>query len=103
MQERRPLVYLYGIVPGSYLPIWPVYIVGDEPSALTFKVSVDTPDSLVSDARLSRESDPEPRRRYITVETQRRMHQQGFRMRVMSAYQKRCVKFKSRSHTIADG
>lgn len=110
MQESRPLIYLYGIVPGTYLPIWPVYIVGDDNAGLTFRVSVDTPEALVSDTKLSRESDPAPRRRYITIETQRRMHQQGFRLRVMRAYQQRCaicqlrhVELLEAAHILPDG
>ncbi|MFO7904510.1 MAG: hypothetical protein R6U98_17740, partial [Pirellulaceae bacterium] len=27
MQREAPLIYLFGIVPGEYLPIWPVYTV----------------------------------------------------------------------------
>jgi len=27
MQRQTPLIYLYGLVPGRYLPVWPVYIV----------------------------------------------------------------------------
>ena len=38
---QLPLVYLNGIVLGKYLALWPVYIVGDDPSALTFQVAVD--------------------------------------------------------------
>jgi hypothetical protein len=33
MARRTPLVYLHGIVPGEYMPVWPVYVVGDDPSA----------------------------------------------------------------------
>lgn len=38
---KRPLVYLHGIEPGKYLATWPVYIIGDDPNSLTFKVAVD--------------------------------------------------------------
>ncbi len=41
MQRQTPLIYLYGLVPGRYLPVWPVYIVGDDPQTLAFKVAVD--------------------------------------------------------------
>jgi len=37
MQRRTPLIYLYGLVPGRYLPVWPVYIVGDDPQTLAFR------------------------------------------------------------------
>ncbi len=38
---KRPLVYFHGIEPGKYLATYPVYIIGDDPSNLTFKVAVD--------------------------------------------------------------
>ncbi len=41
MQRQTPLIYLYGLVPGRYLPVWPVYIVGDDPQTLAFEVAVD--------------------------------------------------------------
>jgi len=27
MRRRTPLIYLFGLIPGRYLPIWPVFIV----------------------------------------------------------------------------
>jgi putative restriction endonuclease len=41
MQHRVPLMYLFGIIEGQYLPVYPVYIVGDDPRELTFRVAVD--------------------------------------------------------------
>jgi putative restriction endonuclease len=42
MTRRVPLVYLFGLVPGAeYQLVWPVFIVGDDPAALSFHVSVD--------------------------------------------------------------
>jgi len=35
MQERLPLVYLHGLVPGRYVPAWPVFVVGDHRDGLT--------------------------------------------------------------------
>ena len=34
MQRGAPLVYLFGITPGRYMPVWPVYIVRDHPEEL---------------------------------------------------------------------
>ena len=34
MQRRVPLIYLFGVVPGQYLPVWPVYIANDDPARL---------------------------------------------------------------------
>ncbi len=41
MALQLPLIYLHGIVPGKYLALWPVYIVGDNPAELTFRIAVD--------------------------------------------------------------
>ena len=41
MKQRIPLIYFHGIIPGKYLAIWPVYIIGDDVNNLTFKVAVD--------------------------------------------------------------
>ena len=35
MQQEVPLIYLYGIVVGEYLPIWPVDGVGPDAAALS--------------------------------------------------------------------
>lgn len=43
MQRGVPLVYLFGVTPGRYLPVWPVFIVRDHPDRLAFSVAVDSP------------------------------------------------------------
>ncbi len=40
MQHHVPLIYFHGIMTGLYVADWPVFIVGDDPRALTFTVSV---------------------------------------------------------------
>jgi putative restriction endonuclease len=89
MARQTPLVYLHGIVRGEYMPFWPVYVVGDDPAALTFHVQVDE-----AAASLSPSGDravAEARRRYVTMTTLHRLHQQSFRLRVLKAYQERCA------------
>lgn len=110
MQRGVPLVYLYGITPGRYMPVWPVYIVRDHPEELSFSVAVDAPYMPVS---ANMKLDPmslEARRAYVTVETQRRLHQQGFRERVLRAYQEQCAVCRLRheelleaAHILPDG
>jgi len=34
MFRKVPLIYFHGVVPGRYLAVWPVFIVGDEPENL---------------------------------------------------------------------
>jgi len=91
MEQQIPLIYLLGTVPGKYRPVWPVYIVGDNPQRLTFDVMVDDKSTISAVNKKLQIQDSDEKRRYITVETQRRLHQAGFRDRVLSAYHGRCA------------
>lgn len=90
MRRQVPLVYFHGIVPGRYLASWPVYIVGDDPSALTFTVAVDDR-QLVGQAPVADTPEVEIRRRYVTRLVRQRLHQQAFRERVLAAYREHCA------------
>jgi putative restriction endonuclease len=110
MHRSVPLIYLYGITPGRYMPVWPVYIVRDHPEELSFSVAVDAPYMPVISSMKPDPVSLEARRAYITVETQRRLHQQGFRERVLRAYQQQCAVCRLRheelleaAHILADG
>jgi putative restriction endonuclease len=91
MARHVPLIYLYGVIPGRYIPEWPVFIVGDDPATLSFTVAID-------DRRVSLDtdwavSDPatDGRRAYVTRVTRQRLHQQAFRERVLRAYREQCA------------
>jgi putative restriction endonuclease len=106
MQRRAPMIYFYGIEPGFYMPVWPVFIVGDNPRELAFTVAVDDASAIHHDPA-SGASDA--RRMYVTRVTLQRMHQRTFRQRVMRAYQTECAMCRLRhdklleaAHIIAD-
>lgn len=110
MQSGTPLIYFLGVVKGRYMATWPVYIVGDNPGALTFSVAVDAENQLGLPF-LAAEPDPvqEYRRPYITSNILVRLHQRSFRERVLAAYQSQCTLCKLRhvelldaAHIIAD-
>lgn len=90
MVRQAPLVYFHGIVPGQYMAVWPAYIAGDNRHELFFQVAVDEPRAS---PMIFREDDleTEARRRYVTSLTVRRLHQQGFRQRVLAAYRQHCA------------
>ena len=93
MEERLPLIYFHGLVPGRYVATWPVFIVGDRPEALVFSVAVDDAMHAVAPAERSwtaGESD-EGRREYVTTLVRRRLHQRAFRERVLQAYRHQCA------------
>jgi putative restriction endonuclease len=94
MRENVPLVYFHGIEPGAYLATYPVFIVGDDPGRLTFRVQADDLWAVVSSdsaAAGASEDDAGPRRAYITSTVRRRLHQVAFRERVIRAYRDRCA------------
>lgn len=88
MRDRIPLIYFHGTVPGQYLAIWPVFIVGDDPGGLTFTVSVDDPMILSYERD---DADEKVRRKYVTRQVRQRIHQRTFRDRVLRAYQQQCT------------
>jgi len=90
-EQGLPLIYLFGVVPGAYLPVWPVFIVGDDAAHLTFSVAVDDKKVISSGDWVADATGADAKRRYITVETQYRLHQQSFRERVLRAYQQSCA------------
>ncbi|MEA2702079.1 MAG: putative restriction endonuclease, partial [Actinomycetota bacterium] len=89
MERQLPLVYLFGTTPGWYRPEWPVFIVGDDPSTLTFTVAMDDPQALRPD--LTVDVVDEARRRYVTRLARHRLHQLAFRQRVLRAYRDSCT------------
>jgi putative restriction endonuclease len=109
MRLQVPLIYFFGIVTSRYLPIWPVFIEGDDPRALTFRVQVDDPRQLVAIAPTVDAAETEIRRRYVTRLVRQRLHQQAFRERVIAAYREHCAICRLRhqelleaAHIVAD-
>ena len=102
MGRGVPLIYLYGVTPGRYMPVWPVYIVRDHPAELSFSVAVDAPYMPVLSNFKQDPNSLEARRAYVTVLTQRRLHQQGFRERVLRAYQDQCAICRLRHDELLD-
>jgi putative restriction endonuclease len=108
MRRRVPLVYLFGLLAGRYLPVWPVLVVGDDPGGLHCTVAADDSrlarltqaDSLPSGVSYSAEG--ELRRRYVTREVRQRLHQQEFRVRVLEAYRRQCALCRLRHPELLD-
>lgn len=99
MRDQTPLVYFHGIVPGRYLSIWPVYIAGDARERLAFQVAFD-PGDLIDIPELLAEEDA--RRAYALRLVKQRLHQVGFRERVLAAYQTTCAVCQLRHEALLD-
>ncbi|MGI8775377.1 MAG: HNH endonuclease [Actinomycetota bacterium] len=100
MQTQTPLIYLFGVIPGYYMPVWPVFIVGDDPKSLSFTVAVDEAHALIKSQEPAVVT--ETRREYVTRLTRQRLHQAGFRERVIHAYREACSVCRLRHHQLLD-
>jgi putative restriction endonuclease len=103
-KRKLPIIYFKGIVPGKYMAIWPVFIIGDNPDVLSFRMVVDdlavlnkakTLSMAISDSDIGR-------RAYITATVKVRMHQKGFRERVLDAYLSQCSLCKIKHRELLD-
>jgi putative restriction endonuclease len=107
MRHQAPLVYFHGVVRGQYLAIWPVFIVGDDPGRLAFRVAAD--DIRLADAAAQHAArapgearEDEGRRAYITSIVRVRLHQRSFRERVLRAYRDQCALCRLRHRDLLD-
>jgi putative restriction endonuclease len=103
---KRPLVYFHGIEPGKYLTTWPVYIIEDDQSNLTFKVAVD--DALpaleysVTDSSRQIADVSDARHAYLTATVKIRLYQRSFREKVLNAYRSQCAFCRLRHRELLD-
>jgi len=94
IRRREPLIYFHALIKGKYLAVWPVFVVGDDPTSLTFSVAVDDALSLKANVDMSHVAEDaiaEIRRGYVTAVVKRRIHQAAFRERVIDAYREQCA------------
>ena len=91
MKQRKPLIYFLGVIPGKYMPVWPVFIIDDDPKSLTFTVAVDDLAMINNDYQSAISDNVIARREYITTTVRARLHQRGFRERVLDAYRTQCA------------
>jgi putative restriction endonuclease len=89
LEHRRPLIYFYGVAPGLYEPIFPAYVVADDPARLTFSVAQDAVG--IGEQSLLGGGSPELLKAYATRTVKQRLHQARFRELVLDAYQQKCT------------
>jgi putative restriction endonuclease len=107
MVQHKPLLYLVAVEQGVYKPIFPCFVVGDDPATLTFFLLADEEEFIpLVDPDPSPDS---PRKAYITRMVKQRLHQERFRFLVIGAYRKQCtmcrlrhVKLLDAAHIIED-
>ncbi len=102
MELRRPILYLIGVQPGIYQPVFPVYVMADDPANLTFYLMADAEGR---DIVAASEEDPAasaPLKAYRTGIVKTRLHQQRFRYLVLKAYQTQCSMCRLRHGSLLD-
>ncbi len=87
MDARAPLIWLFGAGQAFYQPVFPVYLLREEPMEHRFVV---VPEALLDVARYASPVEAELRR-YLLRETRYRVHQPRFRATVLRAYEERCA------------
>ncbi len=103
MTRGLPLVYFFGVVEGSYLPVFPARIVGDDSWGLAFKVSLEESSIVPAGEWPSPDlADNALRRRYASVLVQKRLHQLRFRERVLIAYHTQCAMCRLRHQELLE-
>jgi putative restriction endonuclease len=85
-----PLVYFIGTRPGWYRPVFPSYVIADDPAARRVTVAVGRMAGPLDDQEAVIADDP-IERRYAVRETRTRLHQARFRGQVLPAYQSQCA------------
>lgn len=104
-RNKIPLVYFLSIHKGWYIAEWPVYIVGDNMSQLSFTIDLRSEqiNHLTADPyslNLSTQGNEE--RNYKSSTILVRLHQRTFRERVLQAYRSQCALCKLRHRELLD-
>ncbi|MBV6509486.1 MAG: hypothetical protein JJLCMIEE_02578 [Acidimicrobiales bacterium] len=98
--QRLPLIWFQGIQSGIYLPIFPVWLVDEEPGSHQFVVALDL--EQMERWATDRVIDLDLRRRYAERVVHDRLHQPLFRARVLTAYESKCAICRLRHTELLD-
>lgn len=104
--DGLPLIWFVGVAAAQYKPIYPVWIVADEPEQLQFAIALDQGQRLIKPG----DDVGADTRRYMETLNRLRLHQPMFRARVLNAYESQCALCRLRhpalldaAHIIPDG
>ena len=92
-----PLIWFVGVAPALYLPIYPVWVVGEESRELRFVLAFEEQLFVPVGQDLS-----EDRRGWVERITKARLHQARFRAQVLHAYRYRCAMCRLAVPTLLD-
>jgi putative restriction endonuclease len=87
IEPSLPMILLRWLQPSLFVPIFPVFVVADDPTARQFLIALDESLRWIDHSQ----SLSEDVRRYAEQVTRRRLHQPVFRASVIRAYETRCA------------
>lgn len=92
-KRQIPLVYLYRVVEGKYLVVWPIFIINENQENLSFLVAKDEMEYIQERKEnfVADETEDNSRRSYLTVSVKQRVHQRSFREKILRAYRSQCA------------
>jgi putative restriction endonuclease len=99
--EARPLIYLYGIRPGLYEPVFPCTVIADRPEDLAFHVMAEHRSRILTPERTALPG-ATLERAYATSSVKQRLHQRRFRELVLTAYCTQCAMCRLRHGELLD-
>lgn len=86
-ERKLPIIWFVGVAPGLYEPIYPVWVISDDPKRLEFALALDQGQRFVHPGQTLDEDS----RQYVERLTKQRLHQPVFRAQVLIAYDGRCT------------
>ena len=102
MELGKPLIWFIGVAAGLYDPVFPVWLVGEEPAEHQFVMALDETVRREWRPLLSEASEFDPTRRYAEALVRVRLHQRVFRDRVLLAYESQCALCRLRHPVLLD-
>ncbi len=87
MATQAPLIWFVGIRPGLFQALFPVYLIGEEPTESQFVLALTEEQRRIQPGSQVEET----LRDYLMVLTRRRLHQPVFASQVMVAYETKCA------------
>lgn len=103
MDEGLPLIWFFGVAPGLFQPVFPVFLVDEEVDKQQFVVDIDPQRAFLGgDANLDSPMEVDAIKRYGTRIARTRLHQRLFRSTVINAYGTRCAICNLRHKVLLD-
>lgn len=103
MQLDKALVWLVGVASGMYVPVYPVWLVAEEPHKHQFVVAADREmRGQWLNPEMIHPVDLALRRQYAGATVKQRLHQRVFRERVLIAYESQCALCRLRHPELLD-